>query len=64
MASTDADDFREYKKNKPLIRERRPDEEEESYIKDVWPLVISPTESEGVKKVWLTHSTAVLVSSD
>ncbi|MEQ2207724.1 hypothetical protein XENOCAPTIV_017567 [Xenoophorus captivus] len=57
-SSPEADVFREYKKIKTLVRERRSVESNEDYIKDVWPMINNATESDEAKKLWLSHVTA------
>ncbi|MEQ2210004.1 hypothetical protein XENOCAPTIV_007167 [Xenoophorus captivus] len=57
-SSPEADVFREYKKIKTLVREKRSEESSEDYIKDVWPMITNATESDEAKKLWLSHVTA------
>ncbi|MEQ2309209.1 hypothetical protein AMECASPLE_036147 [Ameca splendens] len=57
-SSPEADVFREYKKIKTLVREKRSEESSEEYIKDVWPIITNATESDEAKKLWLSHVTA------
>ncbi|MEQ2211018.1 hypothetical protein XENOCAPTIV_024244, partial [Xenoophorus captivus] len=57
-SSPEADVFREYKKIKTLVREKRSEESNEDYIKDVWPMVNNATETDEAKKLWLSHVTA------
>ncbi|MEQ2218620.1 hypothetical protein XENOCAPTIV_005779 [Xenoophorus captivus] len=57
-SSPEADVFREYKKIKTLVREKRSQDSSEDYIKDVWPMIINTTESDEAKKLWLSHVTA------
>ncbi|MEQ2199128.1 hypothetical protein XENOCAPTIV_025414 [Xenoophorus captivus] len=57
-SSPEADVFREYKKIKTLVREKRSEESSEDYIKDVWPLITNATENDEAKKLWLSHVTA------
>ncbi|MED6249461.1 hypothetical protein ATANTOWER_014519 [Ataeniobius toweri] len=57
-SSPEAIVFREYKKIKTLVREKRPEESSEDYIKDVWPMITNATESDETKKLWLSHVTA------
>ncbi|MEQ2199097.1 hypothetical protein XENOCAPTIV_024658 [Xenoophorus captivus] len=54
-SSPEADVFREYKKIKTLVREKRSEESSEDYIKDVWPMITNATESDEAKKLWLSH---------
>ncbi|MEQ2192872.1 hypothetical protein XENOCAPTIV_018853, partial [Xenoophorus captivus] len=57
-SSPEADVFREYKKIKTLVKEKRSEESSEDYIKDVWPMITNATESDEAKKLWLCHVTA------
>ncbi|MEQ2211824.1 hypothetical protein XENOCAPTIV_017376 [Xenoophorus captivus] len=57
-SSPETDVFREYKKIKTLVREKRPEEDSEVYIKDVWPMITNATKSDEAKKLWLSHMTA------
>ncbi|MEQ2192719.1 hypothetical protein XENOCAPTIV_016102 [Xenoophorus captivus] len=57
-SSPEADVFREYKKIKTLVREKRSEESNEDYIKDVWPMINNATECDEAKKLWLSHVTA------
>ncbi|MEQ2207917.1 hypothetical protein XENOCAPTIV_021077 [Xenoophorus captivus] len=57
-SSPEADVFREYKKIKTLVREKRSEESSEDYIKDVWPMITNAPESDEAKKLWLSHVTA------
>ncbi|MEQ2202172.1 hypothetical protein XENOCAPTIV_026027, partial [Xenoophorus captivus] len=57
-SSPEADVFREYKKIKTLVGEKRSEESNEDYIKDVWPMITNATESGEAKKLWLSHVTA------
>ncbi|MEQ2281940.1 hypothetical protein AMECASPLE_035418 [Ameca splendens] len=62
MASNpEADVFREYKKIKTLVREKRSEESSEDYIKDLWLMITNATESDKAKKLWLSHVTAHLL---
>ncbi|KAK5599668.1 hypothetical protein CRENBAI_017459 [Crenichthys baileyi] len=58
-SSPETDIFHEYKKIKTLVREKRPEESNEDYIKDVWLMITNDTESDEARKVWLSHATAL-----
>ncbi|MEQ2192991.1 hypothetical protein XENOCAPTIV_021214 [Xenoophorus captivus] len=57
-SNPEADVFREYKKIKTLVREKRSEESNEDYIKDMWLMITNATESDKAKKLWLSHVTA------
>ncbi|MEQ2208113.1 hypothetical protein XENOCAPTIV_025798, partial [Xenoophorus captivus] len=59
-SSPEADVFREYKKIKTLVREKKSEESSEDYIKDVWSMITNATESDKAKKLWLSHVTKPL----
>lgn len=43
------------------MRENRPEESDEDYIKDVWPMVMTTAECDEARKLWLSHVSTNLV---
>lgn len=59
--SADGDEFCEYKKIKYIVRPKKKQESKEDYLRDVCPMIVSSTECEGAKRLWLSHITGQLV---
>jgi hypothetical protein len=55
--NTGQDAYAELKNLRLVIRSKNADENNEEYLKDVWPTVLSTTNHEGAKKLWLTSVT-------